>query len=301
MTSLLFIIVGSVGLVLAGLSVSWCLGWVLSRGRSEPVARAIPPAIDLQLLTPDGLTLAATHWPGVNDTAPGVLLLHGVDASRAALASNAAWLARLGYAVLTIDFRGHGQSSLSTRSFGLKESIDARTAFEWLKLRQRHSPVAVIGISMGGAACLLGKDGPLPADALILQAVYPEIRSAIRNRIAVRIGEAAAHLLEPLLSFQAKLRFGVWPSEFAPARQLRTVVTPVMVVGGMDDRSTPPSELRKLFEAAPNGRKLWLADIGDHELVCRLDNASYRAQLADFLAETIGRPGAKVEPAIAAT
>jgi alpha/beta superfamily hydrolase len=92
-------------------------------------------------------------------------------------------LARLGYAALTIDFRGHGESEMAERSFGLREATDAASAFRWLKQHQRGARVAVIGNSLGVAAALLGSAGPLPADALVLQAVYPDIRRAIRNRL----------------------------------------------------------------------------------------------------------------------
>jgi pimeloyl-ACP methyl ester carboxylesterase len=235
------------------------------------------------------MTLAGTWWRGATAASPGVLLLHGVDASRATLASNAAWLAELGYAVLTIDFRGHGQSSASIRSFGLRESIDARTAFDWLKARQNGAPIAVIGISMGGAAALLGDAGPLPADAFILQAVYPDIRRAIRNRIESLAGHTAARLLEPLLSFQAKPRLGVWPSEIAPVRCIAALAAPVLVIGGLEDRSTPPADTRRLFDAAPPGGKLWLVAEGDHAAICGLRDAAYRTELTDFLAITIGR------------
>ena len=95
-----------------------------------------------------------------------MLLLHGVGASRQATAANAEWLASLGYATLAIDFRGHGGSSSEPRTFGFDEALDAHAAFAWLKRRQGDAPVAIIGISLGGAASLLGDDGPIHADAL---------------------------------------------------------------------------------------------------------------------------------------
>jgi alpha-beta hydrolase superfamily lysophospholipase len=63
----------------------------------------------------------------------------------------AAWLAAQGFAVLTIDFRGHGQSTPRPHSFGYGESTDAHAAFAWLKQRRSGGKVAVIGISLGGA------------------------------------------------------------------------------------------------------------------------------------------------------
>ena len=237
-----------------------------------------------------GLSLAATYWPGRRANSPAVLLLHGNGSSRKSTAPNAAWLASLGFATLTIDFRGHGQSSGASHSFGLYEARDARAAFEWLKRTQNGAPVAIIGNSLGGAAILLGDGGPLLADALVLDAVYPDIRHAIRNRIASMITIGPASVLEPLLSFQSRLRFGVWPSRLSPLSALRRYPGPVFIVGGAADRFTPLSETRAMFEAAPGPKTLWLAPGEDHAHVADLATADYRERLLGFLRETIGSP-----------
>ena len=242
----------------AGLAASWMAGSAMVAGEGSAVPAAAHPARDLRLRGGDGLSLAATYWPGCRPDSPAVLLLHGVRSSRASTAATAAWLAERGYAALTIDFRGHGQSDMAARSFGLEEAEDARAAFDWLKRRQSGAPVAVIGNSLGGAAALLGEAGPLPADALILQAVYPDLRGAVRNRIAARLTAGPAFLLEPLLTLQSKPRFGVWPTRLSPREAVKRYPGPVFVIGGAEDRYTPPPETRAIFAAAPGPKRLWL-------------------------------------------
>jgi uncharacterized protein len=273
-----------------GLAISWAAGSAMVGGEASGVPPAEAPAGDLRIRTGDGLTLAATYWPGRRPDSPAILLLHGVKASRASTAPTAAWLSGLGYAALTIDFRGHGESDIADRSFGLREASDARSAFDWLKRRQRGARVAVIGNSLGGAAALLGPSGPLPADALVLQAVYPDIRRAIRNRIAVRLTAAPAYLLEPLLSFQSKPRFGVWPGDLSPVEALRDYRGPVFVLGGEDDLYTPPAETRALFAAAPGPKSLWLLPGRDHSAISELSDDAYRGRIRGFLRGAIGEP-----------
>lgn len=278
------------GLALFGLALSWTLGNALVRPAASPVAQAAPPARDFTLETSDGLTIAATYWPGRTANSPAVLLLHGNGASRGVVSPNAAWLAREGYAVLTIDFRGHGQSTLVPRSFGLFESRDAAAALAWLRRERHGARIAALGISLGGAASLLGDRGPLPADALILQAVYPDIRRAIRNRIAAAATTIPAWLIEPVLSFQSLPRYGVWPGSIAPLAALRRYRGPVFVIGGGADRYTPPAETREMFAAVRGPRSLWLVDGLDHEHVSGLDTPLYRARILAFLKGTIGAP-----------
>jgi alpha-beta hydrolase superfamily lysophospholipase len=274
--------------LLLGLAASWAAGSLMVRGEASPVAPAPPPAQDFFLHASDGTRLAATYRPAARPGGPAVLLLHGVRASREATAANAAWLAARGYATLTIDFRGHGGSEPRARSFGLHEARDARAAFRWLKARQSGARVAVVGISLGGAAALLGEEGPLAADALVLQAVYPDLRSAIRNRIAQRLGRAPAWLLEPLLSFQSRPRLGVWPGRLSPIEAVRRYRGRLLVIGGLDDRSTPPAETRALFAAAPGPKALWLVPGAGHKEVSDLASDEYRRRLLAFLEGTIG-------------
>jgi len=274
----------------AGLGASWIAGSIMTQGSQTAVAAAEPPAEDLKFLTKDGITIAATFTPGYDDHSPAVLLLHGVRTSRQAMAANAAWLASLGYAALTIDFRGHGQSDIATRTFGLHEALEARVAFDWLKHRQNGAPIAVIGISLGGAASLIGDAGPLPADALILQAVYPDIRRAIRNRIASRLTNLLGYGLEPLLSFQASFRFSVWPSRLSPLNALTTYRGPVLIIGGQQDRSTPSVESREMFAAVQGHRELWLVPSGDHAEICDLADVAYRERIKAFLGKVMRAP-----------
>ena len=276
--------------VIGGLTISWLLGALLVRSTNTRVPPSPPPAQELTIVTADGLALAATYWAGKKIDAPGVLLLHGNGASRTQTAENGAWLATQGYAALAIDFRGNGASPPSAHSFGWIESRDAHAAFEWLRRAQHGARIGVIGISMGGAAALLGTDGPVPADALVLQAVYSDIRHTIRNRMASMMTRFPATCFEPLLSYQSRLRFGVWPSRLSPIKAVARFRGPVLVLGGASDPFTPPDETRRLYEAVPGARELWIVPDESHEGMSELRSVEYRERLLSFFQRTIGVP-----------
>jgi alpha-beta hydrolase superfamily lysophospholipase len=284
-----FIIVGVIA-ALAVLVIAWNFGSLMVRAGPSDVPPAAAPAQDFTLAAADGVRIAATYWPGRAPAAPAVLLLHGNGTSRMAMANDAGWLSRLGYGVLAIDFRGHGRSQMETRSFGLRESRDAAAAFAWLKRRQQGAKIGVIGVSLGGAAALLGDDGPLPADALVLQAVYPDIRHAVGNRMAATAGAIPAWFIEPLLSFQSLPRWGVWPGRLSPVTAIRSYRGPVLVIGGGADRYTPPEETRSLFDAAPGPKELLLIGGLSHAQVSAVDTPAYAAHVGAFFARTIGTP-----------
>jgi pimeloyl-ACP methyl ester carboxylesterase len=277
-------------LLLIAAAATWLLGEALVWPTPSDVAPARPPALDLRLRSGDGVSLAATYRAGRAPGGPAVLLLHGNGASRAAMAATAAVLGDKGYATLAIDFRGHGQSDRARHSFGLFESRDAEAALRWLKARQGGAKVAVVGLSLGGAAALIGEHGPLAADALVVEAVYPDIRHAIRNRIAAFTTPAPAAVLEPLLSLQALPRLGVWPSRLSPLAAARRYAGPVLVIGGGADRYTPPAETRQLFDAFPGQKRVWMMAGKAHAGVGDIADPAYRAELLGFLEGAIGRP-----------
>lgn len=270
---------------------SWVVGeGMMLRPAKGPDFTCLPPARDFTLRSADGLSLAATYWPGRRPNSPGVLLMHGMYDSRRGLADKANLLSAQGFAVLAFDFRGHGKSDPASLSFGLYEAQDARAAFDWLKNQQQGAPVGVLGISLGGAAALLGAGGPLPADSLILQGVFSDIRRAVRNRLADRATYPVGFAFEPLLSYQSILRFGAWPEQLVPIKALAQFDKPVLIIGGGADRFTPPDESRELFDAAPGPKELVILAGLDHDKTAHVSSDEYRTKISSFFRSTLGAP-----------
>lgn len=282
-----------------------CLFWIIGsvgvrRARLSLFRRYTPPATPgatVAMRASDGAALEASYWPGAHRRAPGLVLVHGMGACRRAVAANAAWFASRGYAALAIDLRGHGGSAKALHSFGWTESLDVHAALHWLRRRQGGSPVAVLGVSMGGAATLVGPLGPVPADALILQAVFTTMRETLRCRMALVVGRLVASLVEPFLSFQTRLRIGVWPDAIAPIGAMGQVRCPVMIIGGADDGFVPQRQTRALHAAAAHVRRhLWIAPAeGGHRTIADAEDRTYRERVLTFLDGTIGP--ARVAPA----
>lgn len=136
---------------------------------------------------------------------------------------------------------------------------------------------------MGGAALLLGPRGPVPADAIVLQAVFPDIDRAIRSRVALLGGEPLATAFAPLLSAQARPRIGVDAADIAPIGAIKSFAGPVLVAGGGKDVFTPPSETRALFEAANTPKWLFIMEGLGHKGMSDTSHHTYRERVMRFL------------------
>lgn len=277
-------------LLLVLLVGAWLAGSLLSWPHLSAVPAPAPPGQAVHLTASDGIPIAASYWPGARPDGPAVLLLHGINNTRDRLRAQAQWLNGLGYAVLAIDFRGHGESGAAPRTFGLHEARDAAAALAFLRREAPRRKVGLIGISLGGAAALLGDDGPLPVQAMVLHAVYPDLRTAIVNRIARFTGRPLAHLGEPLLSYQSWPRLGVLPSRIAPIDGLHRFHGPVLIVAGTADPDTTPADSRAMYAAAPGAKQLWLADGADHIATSILWTDAYRRRVRAFFARSLGEP-----------
>jgi uncharacterized protein len=275
---------------LAGLLVCYLFGTISARPHASKVPALAANEQRFTLTASDGIKTAASYFPAAAQDAPGVLLFHGVTSSRNQFRSQIGWLNAAGYAVLAIDFRGHGESDQVPRSFGLFEARDARAAYNWLKRKQGGARIGAIGVSLGGAATLLGDQGPLPVDALVLQAVYPDIRHAIRNRITAYTAGFVGDVGEPFLTYQSIIRYGVWPDKLSPLEAARQFHGRALVIGGTEDHYTPPGETRALAAALSDKAQLWFAPGLGHDSVSSADTPEYQQRVLAFLDEAMKVP-----------
>lgn len=132
---------------------------------------------------------------------------------------------------------------------------------------------------------MLGKAGPLDVDAMVLQAVFPDIDHAIRNRIASKANRPLAAILTPMLTYQSYFRFGVAPEHISPIRSARLYRGPVLVVGGEKDSYTPVNETRALANAFPSRASLWIMPGLEHAQINGGDDPVYSAKVIAFFSQ----------------
>ena len=132
----------------------------------------------IQISTVPGQHFTADHWPG--DQTP-VLLAHGGGQTRHSWGGTAEKLASNGHRVVSIDLRGHGDSSWDAEGDYSMAAYcaDALHVVEWI-----GEPVAWVGASLGGMTGLHAVDSaPSSYTSLTLVDITPRPAKAGVSRI----------------------------------------------------------------------------------------------------------------------
>jgi alpha-beta hydrolase superfamily lysophospholipase len=256
---------------------AWGLGSVFIASANRPVE--MPPGFATPLVIPgDGHAIAAS-WRDAGPGTPVVLLLHGMGGDRRSTLPRARRVAAAGFSTLMIDLQAHGATPGEHITLGWRESADVRATLDWIRAKLPGRRVGVIGVSLGGAAFLLGE--PERVDALVLEAVHPDLERAVRNRVG--------RWLAPLLLVQIEPRLGVTMEELAPIRRVAEVGAPVLVAGGALDANTTEADTRDLYAAARQPKELWIVPGAAHEDFSWVDAAGYDAHVVAFLRRSLLR------------
>ncbi len=265
--------------IAVGLLASGCAPYV---GRIAPP----PPVLNAETVSFSSASGSEIHawFSRGNPGAGAVLLLHGMGSDRTSMLGRAIFLHRLGFTVLAPDFQANGESPGKRVTYGARESLDAAAAMKFLNVNVPGERVGVIGVSMGGAAALLG-NRPLAADAFVLESVYPTIRQAVSNRLGTWLGPfgGIARLFTTGLIEHFTSETGVAETELNPIARIGQVHAPVLLIAGSADPYTPIAEADSLFAHAPAPKQLWVVCGARHEDLYAYQPTEYERQVGEFL------------------
>lgn len=282
-----FLISVFVGSLAIGFLVVWIVTGQLVAARPQTIGSPPSdlPAVSIVLHSESGSTVAGWHIPA--DSRQGVVvLLHGIRGSRISMLDRARMLYGEGYSIVMIDLQAHGESSGDQITIGDLEKHDARAAVEFARMQHPHEPIGVIGVSLGGASALLAS--PLGIDALVIESVYPDIESAVNNRVAVRLGPLSA-IPAKILLMQLEPRLGIEKTQLRPIDHISAVGCPVFVVSGNEDLHTIAAETRSIYETAKEPKELWLVDGAAHVDLQSTAPTEYRKRVVQFFDQHLDR------------
>lgn len=257
-----------------GFAVIWFAGGYLSK----PVNTIVRMPKGYESVVANG-----THgsFLGTDNRKVCALLMHGVRSNRTSMIRRSSFLQSLGISSLLIDLQAHGETHGERITFGVLESQDAENGVNYLRDTQGCKKVIAIGVSLGGASALLG-NGPIKADAIVLESVFPTIEDAVADRIEMRLGKLG-RIAAPLLYGQIPLRIDADLSDIRPIEKLDAVKVPLFIISGTLDKHTKIEETLRMFKTANEPKQLWLVEGADHQNLHAYNPNEYETKIADFI------------------
>jgi hypothetical protein len=214
----------------------------------------------------DGIVLDGWLFTPRETNGSIVMLLHGIGATRGAMAFHAGYLLRAGFTVLMPDSRGHGSSGGSVITYGIRESADVHAWAEWLFHERPIAHLYGLGESMGAAILLESLPREPRFRAVVAECSFDSFEDIAYYRLehASGLGRWAAWPVVQAGFLYARAAHGIDLRQASPAMAIRMTRVPVLLIHGTGDVRTPPSQSAALHALNPQSTSLWLVPGAHH-------------------------------------
>ena len=263
--------------------------WRLFSGPRQPrsVIKNVPafPYDTLTLKTQSGIPIDA--WYARTDSLPKgtVLLFHGIMANKGMLVAEASEFRHLGYNVMLVDLRAHGNSGGNTTTIGVREAEEVKLAFDYIR-QEGEKNIFIFGSSMGGVvvARAVARYGLKPA-GLILEMPFASLQSHIRARARLLgfrgFGEKPFGFL---VTCWIGIERGFNGLKQETAADAEKINCPVLMQWGAKDNYVLKSETDKVFTAiASSNKKLVVYAHAGHESLLQNERVKWQEEVNKFL------------------
>lgn len=248
----------------------------------------------------DGHKLKIRAWwiPPRERTGKCVVALHGYGDAKVGVIAWAPTFHSLGYGMLAIDLRAHGESTGTYTTAGYFERHDVTDVINQFRAARPAETQSVIlfGVSLGAAVAAAVAVDRDDIDAVILESPYADYRSAIAAHADI-LGQPAG-FLQDLGVRLAQRMSGADFAAVSPVDLIPKVRAPLMIIQAGDDPFVPPRDAKRI-EAAAASRSAefptlyWHVPTAPHVQSLSTDPIAYRNKVWSFL-ETVS--GATLVP-----
>ncbi len=214
-----------------------------------------------------------------------IIMVHGEGGNRAdssiGMLDIASRLVENGYAVLTFDLRGHGESDGNMKSAGYYEKNDLAGAVEYVK-SLGFEDIGVIGFSMGAGTTLLTAAENVEIDALVVDSGFADLKDVMEPEFSKRT-KFPKFFLKPLL-FMVRIMYGIDFTSIKPIESVSEIAPrPIFFIHGELDDIFSVERVERLLEASSNPQnQLWIAPQAEHVRAYKMYPEEYIKRVIEF-------------------
>ena len=187
----------------------------------------------------------------------------------------------MGFNVILIDERAHGQSEGHSITFGIREVQDVIYWVNYAKERfGQDIKIVLIGISMGGATVLMASDKVGKAK-IIADAPYSSPRIMLSETI--KSIKLPVKIFYPILNLSAIIFAHTNMNKMSAYESIKNTTNDVLIIHGDSDSVVPHHISYDLYKSYPDKIQYELFPHTDHGFSYITDYNRYKKILAEFL------------------
>src|SRR2546421_4615465 len=261
--------------------------WVLKRLSPLDIGLSFTP---LSFSVRDELTKKplqiAAWWIPRENSDKTVILLHGYADAKVGAIAWAPLFHELGYNILALDLRAHGESAGTISSGGYWERHDLNQILNDLRARYptQTQHTILFCASLGAAVAIAPAPDRSDIHAVILESPFTDFRHAaaahfhllgieipLLHRIAIALSQKMSH------------------ADFSSIRPLDLIAkshSPILIIQRADDPLATPQDQQQLERAISqrsDGSSYWRLENVHHLMSLATDPTTYRQRVSEFL------------------
>lgn len=232
------------------------------------------------------LRLAGWWIPHSSPSRKTVVFIHGyADAKVGSIAWAPVWR-ELGFHILAVDLRAHGESEGSCTTAGVFERHDLDQVINQLRAArpQQAERLVLFGVSLGAAVALGTAELRDDLAGLVLECPFASFRRAVEAH--VRLLQLPLPTMLPMTFWCARQLAGAEFDQIRPLEALARLKCPVMVIHAEDDALIPRTDMEQIRHVVMqkgDGSEYWQVPGAAHLRAMQLDSDAYRGRLEAFL------------------
>jgi dipeptidyl aminopeptidase/acylaminoacyl peptidase len=271
------------GLALIAVGAGFCAA-TLHVPRS--VTPAPPNAATVEIAAPDNAKLSGWWLRPAKQNGNCVIVLHGIGGSRASSIAFAPMFLDRGYAVLLPDSRATGASGGEFVTYGLLERFDVIAWAHWLKTAGCRK-IYGLGESLGASILIQAAATEPSFAAVVAECPFADLRETAEYRVRRKlrlpafIGSPLAKLVVSCGLLYANLADSLDFRQVSPVNSIQHSSTPILLIHGLNDSRTPPSNSQMLAAANPSD-PLWLVPKASHTAASSTEPDQFRRRVLSW-------------------